>query len=163
MPKQRWYPVADSKIPKDVHDGFRRVLDMVYEQQDQGSPLSVYARGSATLTIGTSPSLVQGCSVILTRAGTWMVTGRFAINVIGAGDQAKAISGWLYVKGGKKNGAAVVKVPAAGTSVMASQVWQVTVDRNDMAVLRVSKETGATGTSTVDGANCTISAVWQGS
>jgi hypothetical protein len=162
MRKQRWYPAGDPAVPKQTQDAFRRILDMVYENQDQLGPLSIYGRGSKNQSIGVSDVVIFGCTITAPRPGMWTVTGRFAVAVAGAGDLGKEIRGSLYVAGEKCPGMAVVKSATAGMSFMASQSWQVKLSKGQALALRISKESTASGTSSVQGENTTLTGVWQG-
>lgn len=160
--KQKWYPVLQPNTPRDVQDAIRRILEMIYEGNEQLGPAHVHANGTGTQTLTTDAVHVPGCQIVFPRTGRYLVVGCFTINVLGAGDQAKEFSGILDVQGKQQFPKAKLESASAGLTASVSLTWSVLAKRKDSARLLVQKETGATGNSTVDASNSSLSAIWVG-
>lgn len=164
--RQKWYPsTLETNTPTLMGRTLRRILDMIYEGSEQLNPLSFGAVGTDVLTLWEDGYVgVPGCRLRLIRAGWWVVTGSFTINVIGA-DTAKIIKCGLFFSGTTpafQKDSARVKVTTEPTTISVAHSWRIKSEANASIQLQVHKETGATGTSTVDGPNSSIVAVWEG-
>jgi hypothetical protein len=158
----RWYPIPDPSVPKPVWDALRRSFDMIYENSDQMGPTSVTAQGTDTMELASSYAPVPGCQIKLTRNGMWTVTGSILVNVIGAGDVGKLIEGSCWVQGNTQVGTSQLKVQAQPTTLTISHSWTFKGKTKQTVKLQAKKESGATGTSNVDGKHSSITAIWQG-
>ena len=160
--KQRWYPSSHELTGENLLRVFRKTLDFIYEQNEQLGPSVMYARGHQDITIGEDTwTGISRCSVTFNREGRWLVVGYFTIKVDGAADVNKLFQGAL-MSNGRQEAKAKLKVQAQPEIMTISQAWDLNVAKNQMAVLQIHKETGATGTSVLEGANTVIVASWEG-
>ena len=172
-------PSFDIDIPRKIQDAFRHVLDDLRQTKDTLTPLGVAATGNATVTIPISPmlpALVPGCVIKFTRAGLWLVTGVFSIQVLDAGSLGLPFSGSLLVQGLQSTVAGQAVNPPSTQAAVARlvvqaqpethsvvQLWSVRVNSGGSAQLQIQKDAAATGTASLaDGVNSAIQGVWCG-
>lgn len=176
--KSPWYPTHEAALPERTNYALRRVFDNVYQLAGSLLPLGVAATGIGTLVVPaapTPPATIPNCQITFSRAGLWLVTGVFSIQVLDAGDLNFAFNGALLVQGTQQPAGqsvvpsaiqpakAILLVQAQPETHTIAQVWAVRVNANATARLQIQKATGATGThSLVDAANSAVIATWCG-
>ena len=178
---QNWYPQPDPTLSLETRNTIRRILDQFYQLKGSLLPVGVAAIGTAQVVIPNANgpyASVPGCVITFPRAGLWLVTGVFSIQVLDAGDLNLPIYGALLVSGlqrqqsGQNNQVAppalqgpraFLQVTAQPTIVNIAQTWSFRAIANGTARLQAQKDKTATGTHTlVDGLNSTIQGVWCG-
>lgn len=177
--KSPWYPRIDPKLSKETNDALRRAFDDIYQIVGGLLPFGVAAIGTKQIVIPAAvtnpPASIPGCQIKFTRAGLWLVTGVFSIQVLDDGDLALPINGSLLVSGlqtprgqgvqprATQNAQAVLQVQAQPEFVTIAQTWSFRALAGGTAQLQIVKDQTATGTHTLaDGPNCSIQGVWCG-
>jgi len=176
--KTPWYPRPDPALSSQTKDALRRAFDNIYQIAGTQLPLGVQTAGRGTVVIpatATAPATVPGCQITFPRAGLWLVTGVWSIQVLDAGDLALPITGSMLVAGLQappgqtvvaptvQQAKAILKVQAQPETHMISQTWSFRVNLNGTAQLQIQKDPTATGTHTLaDGGNSSVLGVWCG-
>lgn len=155
----RWYPNLDWNVNRDVRDAFRRVVDFIYEIRDFLGPRAKWARSTKQFTIGTTRSAIPGCAITLDRSGWWLVTGTWTI--INDADNNRLFTGYLKAGTEVQLQTALLQ-NSSGDVASISQQWFLNIEGNTLITLEIMKESGATGDSTAEKDDCTVSAVWSG-
>lgn len=119
----------------------------------------MYTRGSAKLTVSTTQSTIQGLNLRLDRAGLWIVIGVISLTV--TGDTGQAFTVQLMQNGTVLQPVVSATAPTTATSIPVTQVWKVSANLNDSVQIQVAKAGGG-GTSSIDGSNSTMTALWEG-
>jgi hypothetical protein len=176
--KTPWYPRPDPALSHETKDALRRAFDNIYQIAGTLLPIGVQATGRGTVLIpatATAPATVPSCQITFQRAGLWLVTGVWSIQVLDAGDLALPITGSLLVAGLQappgqtvvaptvQQAKAVLKVQAQPVTHSVAQTWSFRVNANATARLQIQKDPAATGTHTLaDGSNSSVLGVWCG-
>jgi hypothetical protein len=177
--KTPWYPTHDPALSQGSNRALRRLFDYIYQITGTLISLGVQATGTGPVVIPVAvtnpPGTVPGCAVTFPRAGLWLITGVFCVNVLDAGDIGLAITGSLLVQGLQappgqtvvapttQQAKAVLVVQAQPETHMIAQTWQARVNSGGNARLQIIKDAAAPVTlSQVDGLNSSILAVWCG-
>lgn len=173
-----WYPTTDPELSHAANYAFRRIFDNMYQVAGTLLPFGTSATGNAQVIVPADPdppATVPGTQITFARAGLWLVTGIWSVQVLAAGDLGKNFFGSLFVQGLQlppgqsvtpsptQPAKAILLIQAQPETHMISQTWALRMSQNGTARLQIQLETGAAATdSLVDGANSSIIAVWCG-
>jgi hypothetical protein len=172
-----WYPQIDPKLSPNTQLALRRAFDDIYQISGTLLPSGVQATGTGKVVIPPATSAfaqVTGCKITFSKAGLWLVTGVFSIQVLDAGDLNLPIYGSLLVGGLQQQSGQPIVAPrqqaqarllvqAQPETHTIAQTWSFRANQNGTAQLQVQKDKTATGTHTlVDCNNSSIAGVWCG-
>ena len=160
VPRQ-YRPNVPSTADPWLKEFARQIPDLLHDLRQNYTPRVLFAKGTATVPVAVADSgLVQ---ITLDRQGSWVLQAAVCLVIAGAGDFNQPFTLSLAVGGILQPQLGIVQSAAAGTLMM-HQSWQVPVppQGSATAALLIHKASAATGTSSVDGVNSTLTATWQG-
>lgn len=118
-----------------------------------------YSTGGLVLT--ATPTAIPGASIVLNRAGRYLITGNFTIAMVGAGDIGQGLRGDLMANGVLQPPFTLVTAGYSITYTAMSQQWIYTAATAGQTVLlRAYKDAAGTGTSQVINPQTSIAATW---
>jgi len=126
---------------------------------------------SVQIATGTAPDVplaimmqdIPGCSLTLMRAGRYLITGCFALQLSGAGDAGQFLYGHVSLNGSTVPAPqSAFVVGAIGTGGTHTMQWSYTAPTAAVIAKLQARKTGGTGSSVAYASACVISALWIG-
>lgn len=157
----KWYPKLDGlKLPDELVRGMRRAFDCIYQLRDYlaGTPTGLYTSAYTNLALTTTPTIIPGLMLYLTRPGVWLVHG-IVEAIIDPADTAVQIG--LVVQGQTQPFPKMShSFSAAVEQDCLSQQWMITSTTGAERVTLMGSKTGGVGISTINSSDSTLSAIW---
>lgn len=162
MPIDRQYrPKPTGNAEQDVAN--RQIIDHIHDLRNNYGPVNLFSRGiSAAVSVpdgSTKPATGIGVQVTLTRPGNWLLTAAVALTIVG--DPSQIFTLTLAVGTTVQTSHNAQCSSATDGQLMLHQTWQVVAKGSENCRLLIVKDGGG-GTSSVNGLNSTLSALWQG-
>src|ERR1700757_1607147 len=100
--KTPWYPQHDPALSAQTQLALRRAFDNIYQITGTLLPLGAQATGTGSVIVPAAPvapAAIPGCQITFPRAGLWLVTGVWSVQILDAADLGHPFSGSLLVGG----------------------------------------------------------------
>lgn len=147
-----------------IDNAHRQVFDAVDDLRNNFGPASLFSVGTGKpVDVPATTGDGNGFSVItqLTRQGTWIITAAVALTI--TADASVQFRMALQVNDVTVTSHYCYWNSATDGLVVLHQSWQIPAPNgNEVCKLVIRRDSTATGTSSVDPTNSTITATWQG-
>jgi hypothetical protein len=156
-------PQPTGNVQQDIAN--RQIFDLIQNLRTNFIPTSLFSVGSGAVVPvppsvdDSDPGSAFGLSLTLNRPGTWIVHVDVCLQIIGDTDPFTLC---LRVAKNRLPSFAITQF-GANAIVMVGQTWRIAgAAGTEILTPMIKKKTGAAGTSAVDPANSTFTALWEG-